>query len=232
MVPKGAFLPFLVHFLPEKDQMVQKYCFCHFHSKTISKKGSHAYVWPNLKKYVFWPHFRARKWSKWQKNIVFIIFHLKTISKKGSHAYVWPNLKKYVFWSQKRLFDPFSLIFGPEKGQNGLKIFFSHFHPKTISKKGSNAYVLPNRFFGPKRGFLTLFGPFSGPNRSKWPKIIFFVIRYSNDFQRGVTCLCSNKNFKNGKNELFWGFLKFWGAATGQKSTFSEKFKKHLEIYS
>ena len=108
-------------------------------------------------------------------------------------------------------------------------------------------------FFGPKRGFLTLFGSFSGPkkvgifmnifqsfssennfqkgvfvplwpifgqNRSRWPTIIPSVILEPYDFQRRVTCLCSNNILKNGKNEVFWGFKRFWGPATGQKKYF------------
>ena len=120
-------------------------------------------------------------------------------------------------------------------------------------------------FFGPKRGFLTLFGSFSGPkkvgisinifqsfssknnfqkgvfvplwpifgqNRSRWPTIIPSVILEPYDFQRRVTCLCSNNILKNGKNEVFWGFKRFWGPATGQKRYYFQELKKHLEIYS
>ena len=48
------------------------------------------------------------------------------------------------------------------------------------------------------QSMLTLFGPFLGPNRSKWPKIVISLILRPNDFQRGVTCLCLNKISENG----------------------------------
>ena len=62
------------------------------------------------------------------------------------------------------------------------------------------------------QSMLTLFGPFLGPNRSKWPKIAISLILRPNDFQRGVTCLCLNKISENGIFCIFsitWHFPTF-----------------------
>ena len=39
------------------------------------------------------------------------------------------------------------------------------------------------------QSMLTLLGPFSGPNRPKWPKIVMSLLPRPKDFKQGVTCL-------------------------------------------
>ena len=47
---------------------------------------------------------------------------------------------------------------------------------------------------GPKRGFFTLFGPFSAWKRSNGSKILFLSFSFKNHFQKGVTCLRLTKS--------------------------------------
>ena len=122
-------------------KIVQQYCSCHFYPKPITKKDSRALV-EQISRYMFSSSFSGPEMLKMAKIYCFHHFHPKIISKKESHAYVWPNL--YVFWSQKRLFDPFWLVFGPKKGR-----YFYEYFP-----------VLFLRTQFPKKGSLSLYGPF------------------------------------------------------------------------
>ena len=72
-----------------------------------------------------------------------------------------------------------------------------------ISNEGSHAYV---RKIRKKNVFRPPFWPLFGPNRSKCPKIIFFLILMLNHFHRGVICLCLNKTSKNGTFGLKTGY--------------------------
>ena len=100
---------------PKSVKMAKKYSFHHFHLKTISKQESHAYVLPNLNKYVFrsqkrifdpFGHFFGRKKVKivWK---YFLVIFIQNISKKGS----LPIFLHIGFLSQKGLFWPFWPIF-------------------------------------------------------------------------------------------------------------------------
>ena len=87
---------------------------------------------------------------KMAKKYCFHLFHPKTISKQGSYAFISPYLKKYVFGPQKRIFDTFAHIFGPEKGQNSFSVIFIQ---KTFPKKVT-FLCFTVKVLGPKKGLL------------------------------------------------------------------------------
>ena len=130
--PKRGFLtPFWSIFRPEKGQNGPQLLFFTFSSKNHFQTG--VYKWANLKIYVSEHIFGPNNGRNGQETLFSSHFHPKTIPKQGSYAYISPNLKKYVFGLQKRIFDPFAHIFGPEKGQNSFSVIFIQ---KTIPKRG------------------------------------------------------------------------------------------------
>ena len=76
------------------------------------------------------------------------------------------------FGPQKRIFDPFGHIFGPEKGQNSLKIFFNHFKTKHF-QKGVTFLCFTVKVLGPKKGFLALLAHVLGEIGQNGPKLFF-----------------------------------------------------------
>ena len=177
MVPKSSqkrlFNPFLVHFQARKRSKWSTTIVFLIFIRPISKKGSqrsHMPIIEQISRYMFLGTFSGPM-VKMPKKYCFHHFHPKNISKQGSHAYVWPNLKKYVFWSQKRIFDPFGLIFGPKNGQKGQKILFSSFSSKDhfqtgithlcLTKSEEICFSVPKDIFDP---FGHIFRPKKGEN--------------------------------------------------------------------
>ena len=124
--------------------MVHNYCSSHFHPKTISKQES---ISEQISRYMFLITFSGPIMVEMAKKHC---FHPKTIPKQGSYAYISPNLKKYVFGPQKRIFDTFAHIFGPEKGQNSFSVIFIQ---KTFPKKVT-FLCFTVKVLGPKKGLL------------------------------------------------------------------------------
>ena len=248
MVPKGTFFtPFWSIFRPEKVQNGPKLLFSSFSSKNHFQKGITRLCLTKsqeicflVPKEAFWPffaHFRAWKRSKRSKNIFLVIFIQKPFPKRGQ----MPMFYQIGFLVLKGAFWPFLAHFLAQIGRSGPKLFFSLFVIQTISNEGSHAYVPTKILKMVKMSYFEDFWDFEAPPRAK--KVLFRknsknIWRYTPkearnpELSRYNQPSCWNPRPKPPINELFWGFLRFWSPATGQKSTFSEKFKKHLEIYS
>ena len=125
------------------------------------------------------------------------------------------------------------------------KYFFRHFYLKSFPMI-SNINMFWDKLkiskFRSFRSFFTLFGPFFGPKRAKWPEIIFFVILVQFCIQRGVTCLCfENFNFSVPKRVVGPKFQKtgIFGKNLSQSFFFKyhpltscQKLEKSLEPFS
>ena len=124
---------------------------------------SHMPTSDQISMYMFLSTFSGPIMVKMAKKYCFHLFHPKTISKQGSYAFISPYLKKYVFGPQKRIFDPFAHIFGPEKGQKSFSVIFIQ---KTFPKRGY-IRMFHRKGFGSQKGLFGPFGPCFGRNRSK-----------------------------------------------------------------
>ena len=122
-----------------------------------------------------------------------------------SHAHVWTKSQKLVFSVPFWPFCPFCRSKWVKMAQN---YFFMNSEAKRFPTRGHTPMFEQNLKIWDFRSLLALFGPFFGPNGSKWPKVIFFWILRPNDFQRGVTYLCLVKTWKNG---IFGPFLTLFG---------------------
>ena len=118
----------------------KKIFFHHFHPKNISEKGSHAYVWPNLKKHdvvpkeAFWPflpHFRALKRPELSENIFLVIF-LQNIFLRRGHMLMF---NQRGFSAANGAFWPFLAHFLAQLDQMSQN-YFSWFWAHTISDEG------------------------------------------------------------------------------------------------
>ena len=126
-----------------------------------------------------------------------------------SHAHVWTKSQKLVFSVPFWPFCPFCRSKWVKMAQN---YFFMNSEAKRFPTRGHTPMFEQNLKIWDFRSLLALFGPFFGPNVSKWPEIIFFWILRPNDFQWGVICLCLKKT---SKNDIFGPFLTFFGPFFG-----------------
>ena len=167
--------------------MVHNYCSSHFHPKTISKQESYAYKWANLNIYVFEHIFGPNNGQNGQE-ILFSSFSSQDHFQTGIIRLCFTKSKEICFSVLKRGFlTLLGTSLGPKKVKIVLKYFSVIFIQKTFPKRG-HIPMFHCKGFRSQKGLFGPFGPCFGRNRSKWPKIIFFVILKPYYFQRGVTC--------------------------------------------
>ena len=127
----------------------------------------------------------------------------------------------WAFWGV--IWTLFSLFSGQKWSKWSKNSFFvissnNHFQKGVIWLCSITFYFqgfsVPREIFYPS-------GPIFGPIRSKWPKIIFFLILGLNDFKRGVTCLCLGNMAEKG---IFGPKITLLGPKSGFRD-FSAKIR-------